>query len=303
MLARSLSILLVATTFLLVLLGGVVHTQGASLACPDWPLCYGMVFPKMEGDILLEHGHRLLASAVGVMAVLLAIIVQRERRGAAICGWAWLGVALVIFQGVLGGVTVLWRLPPPVSIAHLGTSMLFFAWGVRMVHILQPPRPAPSAALAQARGALVIATAAVYLQILLGAAVRHTHSSLSCGTDPFGCDGGWLPHTGAQWLQTSHRLWALVAAGLVISSTLPVLRAARAAGDRALRRFALGSHILMTLQIVIGVLTISTGVNLHVVVTHLGLAALLWAAMVTMVLRTGGATGSDGFVRAPTWGR
>src|SRR4051794_5739474 len=117
MLARLISYALIGTTFFLILLGGIVHTQGASLACPDWPLCYGMVFPPMEGDILLEHGHRLLASAVGLMSVALAVLTYA--MGGAIRRWALLGVALVLGQGILGGLTVLYRLPPPISIAHL----------------------------------------------------------------------------------------------------------------------------------------------------------------------------------------
>ena len=57
MLARPLSLVLVGLTFALVVLGGIVHNTGSSLACPDWPLCYGMVFPPMRGGILYEHGH------------------------------------------------------------------------------------------------------------------------------------------------------------------------------------------------------------------------------------------------------
>jgi heme A synthase len=287
MLARSLSYLLLVTTFLLVLLGGVVHTQGASLACPDWPLCYGLVFPPMEGGILLEHGHRLLASAVGLMSVILAIAVY-PLAGAA-RRWALGGVALVLAQGLLGGLTVIFRLPPPISIAHLGTSMLFLAWSVRMCWLLQPMRvggAAHSPVLGQLRARVLFGAVAVYLQLILGAAVRHTHASLSCGLEAFGCSGSWLPETGPQWLQTSHRVSALFVVAAVVIATVPVLKLARSAHDGYLRALALTPHILVLLQIVMGVLTIRTGVQVHVVVTHLALGALLWANMVLLVLQT-----------------
>ena len=58
-------------TILLIALGGYVHNTQSSLACPDWPLCYGQFFPKMEGGILIEHSHRLLASLVGLLTIFL----------------------------------------------------------------------------------------------------------------------------------------------------------------------------------------------------------------------------------------
>ena len=264
-----------------------MHTQGASLACPDWPLCYGMVFPPMEGDILLEHGHRLLASAVGAMSVALAV--ATFAMGGAIRRWALLGVALVLGQGTLGGLTVLYRLPPPISIAHLATSMLFFAWAVRMSWMLSPARQTPlwpAPALLAARPVLLGASGLLFVQLVLGAAVRHTHASLSCGLTALGCNDGYWPISGPQWLQTSHRLVALAVMGAIVWATLPVLRHARRLEDRQLRRLALGPHILVLLQIAMGVLTLTTGVQLHVVVTHLALGALLWANMVLLVLRT-----------------
>lgn len=287
MLARFLSFALLCTTFVLILLGGVVHTQGASLACPDWPLCYGLVFPPMEGDILLEHGHRLLATTVGAMSVALAALVFG--RGGAVRRWALLGVALVIGQGTLGGLTVIYRLPPPISIAHLGTSMLFLAWAVRMNWMLSPERNAvllPAPALTAVRPRLLLAATLLFLQLILGAAVRHTHASLSCGTEWLGCAGQALPVTGAQWLQSSHRLTALLVMFIIVWATVPVLKHARRVENSRLRRLALAPHILVLLQIILGILTITTGVHLHVVVTHLALGALLWINLVLLSLRT-----------------
>lgn len=308
MLARLISSALLCTTFFLVLLGGVVHTRGASLACPDWPLCYGQLMPPMEGDILLEHGHRMLATLVGAMSVALAAVVFR--RGGAIRRWALLGVALVIGQGTLGGLTVLFRLPPPISIAHLATSMLFLAWAVRMTWMLSPERARvelPAPALLTVRPRLIAASALLFVQLVLGAAVRHTHASLSCGTKWLACADGFLPATGPQWLQTSHRLTALLVVGAIVWATVPVLKHARRIGSGRLRRLALTPHILVLLQLILGALTISTGVHLHVVVTHLALGALLWANLVLLVLRTSDfraqVGGAPGHGMEPAFGR
>ncbi|MCX5731932.1 MAG: COX15/CtaA family protein, partial [Deltaproteobacteria bacterium] len=69
-----------AATFVLLVIGGMVHATGSSLACPDWPLCYGQFFPSMEGGVLYEHGHRLVALAVSLLTLALAAVVWRRRR-------------------------------------------------------------------------------------------------------------------------------------------------------------------------------------------------------------------------------
>src|SRR5262245_41519941 len=63
----------VAATVLLLVAGGLVTSTGSGLAVPDWPLSFGQVFPKMEGGVLFEHGHRMVASTIGLMIVVLAI--------------------------------------------------------------------------------------------------------------------------------------------------------------------------------------------------------------------------------------
>lgn len=294
-----LSRLLVATTFVMILLGGMVHTRGASLACPDWPLCYGMVMPPMEGNIALEHGHRLLGTAIGTMTLLLLAATFRleagERRR--LQAWSAFGVLLVIFQGVLGGLTVIYRLPPPISIAHFSTSLIFFAWTIGMaVAFGRLAKPNPNVALARAtgarealegRGLVVLAAGAVYLQAVLGSAVRHTHASLSCGTEALTCLGQALPQDGPQWLQSTHRLMALVATVLVVAATVPAMRQARLVDRKGVRPLAVLTHALVLLQVVMGILTVKTAVHLHVVMTHLALGVLLWATMVALVARMG----------------
>ena len=97
-------------TYLLILIGGLVHGTGSSLACPDWPTCYGSLMPKMEGGVLVEHSHRLAAGTVVILTLALAGMLTRQRRRTRRCGrlrpFGWLAVGLVFVQALLGGITV-----------------------------------------------------------------------------------------------------------------------------------------------------------------------------------------------------
>src|SRR6478609_6334297 len=110
---RKVALIALALTLGLVTLGGVVHNTGSSLACPDWPLCFGQVFPKMEGGVAVEHSHRLLASLIGLLCIALVVLSFKLRRlDPKIMKLSIVALALVIFQGVLGGVTVIMQLSP-----------------------------------------------------------------------------------------------------------------------------------------------------------------------------------------------
>src|SRR5436305_7365563 len=101
------AVLTACATLLLIVAGGLVTSTGSGLAVPDWPLSYGRLMPPMVGGIFYEHGHRMIAAAVGFLTVLQAIFLQLRdpKRRARILGWCAVGA--VIAQGVLGGLTVI----------------------------------------------------------------------------------------------------------------------------------------------------------------------------------------------------
>src|SRR3954447_6930550 len=91
-------------TYLLILIGGLVHNTGSSLACPDWPTCFGTFFPKMEGGVLVEHSHRLLGSLIGFLCIIQLVLAVRKRKEfSSVYLWSIGLLALVIWQGILGG--------------------------------------------------------------------------------------------------------------------------------------------------------------------------------------------------------
>lgn len=176
-----------AATLLLLFVGGLVTSKGAGLAVPDWPTTfgYGMFFypwSKMVGDIFYEHSHRLVASGVGFLTLALALLLWFYERRA----WLrWLGaaaLALVVVQGVVGGLRVV-LLEGTLAIVHAGLAQVFFALSACLALFTSPewsekspPVRAPDAA--RVRWLCVLTTALIYLQGFFGAVLRHTGAGL-----------------------------------------------------------------------------------------------------------------------------
>jgi heme A synthase len=274
-----------AATFVLLVIGGMVHATGSSLACPDWPLCYGQFFPSMEGGVLYEHGHRLVAFAVSVLTVALAIVVWRRRREPALRGGSLLAVGLVLFQAALGALTVIWKLPLVVSSGHLATSMAFFSLLLWLSWRLAPaPEAARTASAPGTVRALAFASVlGVYLQIVLGAVVRHTGSGLACGSEVILCQGAAWPLGGPAQLVSLHRFAGVAVAILVAAASLAALRS----GSLRARRAALAAPVLVVAQVLLGAWTVWSLIAVPVVTLHLGVGALLLADSLLLFLLLG----------------
>lgn len=280
MLEHRIAKVLVALVFCLILVGGVVHNTGSSLACPDWPLCYGSLMPEMKGSVAIEHSHRLFATAVGCLTIALAIVLWKKREDRCLKKMGLLAVGLVIFQGVLGGITVLYRLPTAISTAHLATSMLFFSLILWIVWETAPPKLVSDKKLSQGSVRWIwIVTAMVYLQMLLGALVRHTGAGLICPEIPF-CSGEVWPsdlHPMFR-LHMAHRLLGVVVAFLIASLPFVVWKK----GTPLVWFLSLAAIVVVIFQILLGVDTILTQKAVITVTAHLGGAALLLALMVSL---------------------
>jgi len=164
--------------FCLIVAGALVTSNEAGLAVPDWPLSYGSLTPPWVGNIRYEHGHRMVATFVGLLTVVLALWLWRreERRWVRRLGWAALGA--VVVQGLLGGMTVLFLLPPAVSIAHACLAQGFFALVVTLALVTGPGwrrtvKPLSDPGASRLPVLAMAATAAVFAQLALGASLRH----------------------------------------------------------------------------------------------------------------------------------
>lgn len=272
----TLSLVVLALALALVALGGVVHTTGSSLACPDWPLCHGQWMPEMEGGVLYEHSHRLLALAV--MLGVLALPWAAARASRSQRALATVAAGLVVVQALLGAITVLQRLPPIVSVLHLAgaTSLCaLLAW------IATRERVAPVTAPPRVARATRMALAVVVAQVLLGAAVRHLGASMACGRDVIACDGAWVPSHALGALHLAHRALGLVALAAVVSAGLAAWRArALPAASRRVGALIAG---VVPFQVALGFLTVALGPTLVIVTAHLVLGELLVIGLVHLL--------------------
>ena len=172
------AVVLACLTLFLVIAGALVTSKDAGLSVPDWPLSYGKLMPPMEGNIFYEHGHRMVATLVGFLTVIMAIWLWRAQtpRWLRMVGVSAIGI--VIAQGVLGGITVLLMLPPAVSSAHACLAQLFFSTTVAMALFTSKtwqgdPVMVNDAGPLSLRMVSIALPVFVLFQLALGALARH----------------------------------------------------------------------------------------------------------------------------------
>jgi heme A synthase len=269
----------VAVTLALMVMGSLVHGTGSSLACPDWPLCHGTAFPVMKGGVQFEHTHRLVAAGVVALATVLLVGTWRTRDRIA-RGLAATACALIALQATLGALTVLLRLPPAISIAHLATSMSFLCVVVLLAVRLTPADAAEVPLQAdQVRGWIVGAGVLVFVQIVLGGVVRHTGAALACPGMPL-CAGRAWPSGGGQWVHMAHRTLGAIAGVATIGASAFALQKLGPTRHGYLALVAILPATLVVVQVALGVAVVLTGAPLWLVTVHHATAATTLASLV-----------------------
>lgn len=283
--------LLSAATLFLILAGALVTSTGSGLSVPDWPTSYGynmFTFPLhlMVGGIVFEHGHRLVASTVGFLTIVLAAWLwwRDDRR------WLrWFGVAalvVVILQGVLGGLTVLMKLPAPVSVGHAGLAQIFFCMMVAIAVFSSKDwlEPRESVDDPRLRRIAVLTVVTVYVQIILGATMRHTEAGLAIPDFPLAF-GHLLPPRWTEQIAIhfAHRVGAVVATVMVGWLVTSVLR--HHARNAWLTRPASLLALLVLVQVTLGAFVIWTARDMYVNSLHVMIGALVLATSLVLALR------------------
>jgi len=272
---RALALITAALTAFLMVLGGVVHATESSLACPDWPTCHGQWMPEMVGGVLYEHSHRIVGTLVGVFTLALAAALWRKGGMARAAGLG--AIAIVIAQGILGGLTVILELPPPVSTAHLATAFTFLAL-LLWVSRLETPKLEVDESVCAWTG---MAAMLVWAQSVVGALVRHSGAGAACGDDPFRCAGQWWPAWELGRLQIFHRGVAIAVAVAVVGVAIVVFRSSASA---RLRPFAVGAVSIVAAQIGLGLWSVTSALDATVVTLHLAGGIALFATLLWMRL-------------------
>ncbi|MCX5661114.1 MAG: COX15/CtaA family protein [Planctomycetota bacterium] len=315
------AVALVVTTFGLVALGGTVTSKGAGLAVPDWPTTFQhsmFTYPlsKLHGGEWWEHTHRMLGSIVGLQVLILAgwvWLTQTSRTGL-----RWVAMAmvpLVIVQGLMGGLRVT-ETNVGLAFLHGILGQLFLCAGVAVAAATSrwwidqlnaragnslPRSPLPAGATLS-----LVLLAVLVVQLVLGAAVRHTGSGLAIPDFPSSY-GKLLPPMNKAalremyqampeeqftqeyfvyqvHLQFGHRLWAVVVLGMIVATATRVARHTELA---KLRRPAAALVALTLVQIALGALVIWSGRHPEIATAHqaTGAALLATAALLAMRLR------------------
>ena len=324
MLLHLFAVLVATSTALLIFAGGLVTSTGSGLSVPDWPTTYGwfmLTFPldKMVGGIFYEHSHRLIASMVGLLIVVLATWLWRAEPRHWVRRLGYIAVAAVVTQGILGGITVLWFLPDAVSIAHAGLAQLVFCLTVSIALFTSPGwrhaytrTRTPLADDRSLQAVAMLTTALVYAQILVGATMRHTDAGLAIPDFPlaFGqlVPPFWNPQIAIHY---AHRVGALVVSAFVLAAAGHVLY--HHVGRSELRWPSLLLLALLGIQITLGALTVLSGKHYVINSLHVVTGALVLGTSLVLTLRTSrprfAVTGSDplhestrGFESSRKWG-
>lgn len=261
-------------TVFLMALGSATRVMNAGLACPDWPLCYGELIPQkqMNFQVFLEWFHRLTASSMGLFAIALVVLCWWHRRN--LPRWApWiatLALALVVFQGILGGLTVTELLRFDLVTAHLGTALLFFITLLSMGLALRPYQGTGTAG--KLPWVALIAAVLVYVQSILGALVGSRWAVHQClGTSQL-CV-----------VMNSHILGVVPAT--LATFTLVVWAWRTPALHPILRRLAIAAGGLVVLQILLGVATFKLRLQVEpLTVVHQTIGALLLGLLVAFTV-------------------
>jgi heme a synthase len=314
------AVALACATLGLVFAGGLVTSKGAGLAVPDWPLSYGTLMPEgwfRAENVRAEHSHRMIAGTIGIATLILAIWIWRAEPRRWVRYVALAALLSVITQAILGGITVLNLLPTSISVSHALLGQTFFCLTVALAVFTSPAWRRPPSTLEPGPGLslrliCILFVVAVFLQLFLGAVMRHTGSGLAIHTFPLAYEHvipktdpvslhnlnvdrifhtvgdervGLEEVTAAQiWIHYAHRVWAIGVTLLALWVGLRIFR--RHNASAALLFPALFIWILLAFQIMLGALTVLSYKNPHITTAHVATGALILGLGVLMTLQS-----------------
>ncbi len=274
-------------TFILLCMGGTVTSTNSGLSVPDWPTTYHQnmfTFPmsKWVGGVFYEHTHRLMASLVGCLTIGFCLLVWKWETRKWMKRLAPLALGMVILQGVLGGVTVLFKLPVEISASHACLAELFFCltvlacFGNSRIWFSAPIAiPFREAIKNNLLKLAAIFWSIVFIQITTGAIIRHSFAGLAIPTFPKAY-GEWIPPFW-NFVIAIHFLHSRIGAlSILVCGVILVLWTLKM-NNKLAKQFALILLLLLLAQMLFGMLTIWSGKAALPTTVHMATGALIFA--------------------------
>jgi cytochrome c oxidase assembly protein subunit 15 len=285
--------LTVAAAFFVIFAGAMVTSTGSGMAVPDWPTSFGTWMPKMEGGVFYEHGHRMVAGATALLTTILALWVQFAEPRAMVRRLAWYAFFGILTQALLGGITVMlgtsngWdHTSPIVSTLHACLAQALFATLVSVAITTAPGwksmkvfRPETT----DRRRWAVVLVALVYVQIILGAVMRHQNAGLIISDFPLSY-GRLIPEF-YEWrvgINYAHRVGALMVLILALSLSISVLRHSQEPWLKTPAAILLGAVLL---QVSLGACVVWSGLQPIITSAHVIGGALVLTSSLALTLR------------------
>ena len=293
------AILVACATFFLIIAGALVTSNDAGLATEDWALSNGQVFPEMVGNLFYEHGHRMVATTVGMLTIVLAAYVRIKDKRVWVQRLGLIALATVITQGLLGGLTVKLLLPLWVSSAHATLAQLFFCITVSLAVFTSRswmelrPLPPEDSGTVPLRYLCTAALVTIFLQLILGATLRHSAT--------------WDHHLPTE-LVLAHVVGAAAVTIALGNASLTVLR--RYKNEKFLARPARIVLVLLVVQLFLGLASYLTRLAspsqpqplnpmISITVAHVACGALVFVTTIVLTLRTYKMLGAQAEAREP----
>jgi len=281
---RRIAWVAVGFTYFLIALGGTVRVSDSGLSCPDWPLCFGKAYAPAGIHAFLEQFHRYTASIVSVLLItttILVIIYARKDRQ--LLTLALLAPVFLVIQIVLGGLTVLMKLPPEIITAHLATALVIFALLITIAVLSGKAKPSKEHPAKTRRFARLAITNAflVYGLMLSGSYVTNSSAALACPGWPLcGNAPSWAIQLHLNDVNMFHRIVATFVGLVMIWTLISALRRYLIARGQAI--VALVAGILFVFQASIGAVIVLSKNQDFVQGLHLALATAVWGMLVVL---------------------
>ena len=282
-------------TAFLIFVGGLVTSTESGLSVPDWPTTYGwnmfsFPYPKWVGGIFYEHGHRLTASFVGFLTVIMTGWMWLKEKRAWVRWLSTAALGAVVLQGVLGGLTVIFLLPTWISTLHACLAQTFFCTVIALAVFTSPgwkrglPVVKSQAESISLHTLCAATTAAVFTQLILGALMRHTNAGLAIPDFPLAL-GHIIPPFSSNKviIHFAHRVGAVIVTAMIVWT---FARISRSYSDhRLLFRPALAMMVLVAIQLMLGAITVWTAKAVTPTTVHVLTGALVLGTSFLLTLR------------------